>query len=381
VKLLTFSLILLLSTSAKAEFLYLGRSQEGLLMGDAYTAVADDETTLFYNPAAMGRHSGVSIYPLNPSFQVPNLLELDIGLSKFNVGMDDRFDNWPKDPAGIADRVLGYPVYFHLGATPTIKMQHFAFTMFAVSKTNMVLENAIHPTLDIAYRYDRGFMFGYAYTFGRGGGKKGGDGNQFSLGFGLKSMNRQGLEGSYDLFGTQLLEIINNAGDFKDIRRELGYSKGSALGFDLGIENSFKSAAGTLTLGASLLDIGDTKFSKDEGIEKVPEQEMSLNFGSAYTLGFSDLAKATFALDFHNALDASSSVASKFHLGGRLNLPFLDLYTGWNGGYSSLGVGLDLFLFRVMVGYYGIEIGSEFREKEAKRAVISLNLLNIAVDL
>src|SRR5690606_19429823 len=117
------------------------------------------------------------------------------------------------------------------------------------------LENAIHPTLDIAYRYDRGFMFGYAYTFGKGGGKKGGAGNQFSLGFAFKSMNRQGLEGSYDLFGTRLLEIISNADDFKEIRRELGYSKGSGFGFDLGVENSFKGPVGTFTLGASLLDV------------------------------------------------------------------------------------------------------------------------------
>ena len=32
-------------------------------MGDAFTAVADDEMTLFYNPAALGRHRGVSIIP------------------------------------------------------------------------------------------------------------------------------------------------------------------------------------------------------------------------------------------------------------------------------------------------------------------------------
>lgn len=39
---------------------YLARSPRALLMGDAYTAIADDEFTLFYNPAALGRNKGVS---------------------------------------------------------------------------------------------------------------------------------------------------------------------------------------------------------------------------------------------------------------------------------------------------------------------------------
>ncbi|CAM9989471.1 unnamed protein product, partial [Chrysoparadoxa australica] len=332
-------LLFLIAQSAMANFSYLNRSSEALLMGDAYTAVADDEMTLFYNPAALGRHSGVTIVPLKPNIGLPDVLDKDLSLDNFKVGVSDRFQNFPSDPAPIANRVLGYPVYLEVGAAPTVKVMNFGFNFFAVSKTAMDLQNAIHPVLDLSYRLDRGFILGYAFTGGNGGKGANPMGHSFSTGIGLKTMNRQGLENNFDLFGTNLLEVIQNSASYKEIRKNLGYSKGSGFGFDLGFEYNYRTGPTRYTFGLSYLDIGDTSFSKEEGIADVPDQEQSVNFGASFNQDFG-LVDYTLAMDYSNIVDASTPAASKLKLGGRFRLPFLSVYTGWNGGYASWVLGL-----------------------------------------
>lgn len=366
-----------LTQNLRAEFSYLGRSPEALLMGDAYTAVADDENTLFYNPAAMGRHNGVTIAPINPTVGVTDVLDKNLSLSEFEIGLSDTFENFPKEPEDIADRILGLPLYLQLGATPVIKMQHFGINFFANSKTNIELENFYHPTLDIDYRLDRGVLLGYAFTMGRG--KKSKSGAQTSLGIGIKTMNRQGLKGKFDLTGTQLLQIVENSDSYKAIRRNLGYSKGSGFGVDLGAEQVFKGGNSTVVFGASLLDVGDTKFSKDEGIGEIPAQEMSLNLGTSYSQDFK-LFDYTLAMDYGNTLDDSTEALSKLKIGARARFPFVNVYWGWNAGYISWGLALDVSMFRLNFGFYGVELGREFKQKEGKRAVFSINLLNIELD-
>jgi hypothetical protein len=349
-------------------------------MGDAFTAVADDAYTLFYNPAAMGRHRGITIAPINPSLESPDVLNKKIGFSGFDFGIDDRFDNWPNDAAGISDRILGFPIYAKLSAAPAIKVQHFGLSLFAISKTNMVLENYVHPSLEVDYRLDRGFIMGYAFNLGRGkttGANRNGIMN--SLGVSIKSVNRQGLEGRYNLFGTNLLNIVGNSDNYKEIRKNLGYSKGSGFGFDLGYEFNMMAGGTTTTFGTSFLDVGDTKYGLDEGTEPIPDQDSSLNFGFAFSQKLASLIEYTLAADYHNAI-SDADFASKLHFGARLKVPFFRFMAGWNGGYTSFGLSTELLFARLTIGFYGIELGQQFKQREGKRMIITLNLLEVSFD-
>lgn len=371
---LTF-LLLSIASNVQAEFSYLGRSAEGSLMGDAYTAVADDENTLFYNPAALSRHSGVSLQFINPDFELPDVLDKNVKQMKF--GLDGRFEDFPKTAEGITERVLGIPVFFQVGGTPTVKMQHFAFSLFANNKTSMVLENAVYPNLNIDYRYDRGFIMGYSHNL-KGNYKSP---SQFSIGASIKHVKRDGLKGRYDLFGTELLQIINSASGYKEIRRSLGYTQGDGWGFDVGAEQVFRMPGSLLVFGLSILDVGDTKFKKDNSAYRdIQPQEMSVNLGTSYSMDFK-IFDATFSADYSNIIDARTPFASKIKLGSRLRLPLLSVYGGWNGGYVSYGVGFDLLFMNLKVGFYGTEIGSAYKEKESERIVFALTLLDMHFDL
>lgn len=363
-----------------AEISRVGVSPRALLMGDAYTAIADDEYTLFYNPAALGRNKGVSLTPLNVSIGGTNAL-----------GDTDRFKDFPKkDPAGIADRILNYPVSLNVSTFPGLKLAQFGFNLFASSKTSLILRNAIHPSLAVDYRYDRGFVAGFAYNMGAGASssrvKKSAKskitgGKRVSIGVGLKHMNRQGLADEFDLFGTKLISKINTgkADDIQALKDALGYSEGKAWGVDLGGEVAYSAGSSLLTAGVAILDVGDTRFTKTKGTGTIPKQDMVVNSGVAFQqdLGFIDY---TLSMDF-KPVTSTMAFARKFHFGTELSFPLLTFHGGWSEGYLSYGATMKFWPIKLTAGFYGVEVGSNFKEQEAKRFIVYVSLFDFSFDM
>lgn len=366
------------------EVRYLVRSPKALLMGDAYTAIAEDEYTLFYNPAALGRNAGLSFTPINPSIGATNALD-DL----------NRFEDFPsRDTAAISDRVLGYPMYLQLGAFPNLKFGPFGFSAFIQNSTSMVLRNRVHPILDLDYRYDRGFILGYAYSIGKGGKKtplgfgrkftkKGqySTGHRTSFGVAFKKINREGLDESYHLFGTELINVINSgdSDSFLDIRRGLGYSKGTGLGYDVGVEHVYGMPNSELSFGGSILDIGGTRFKRIDGNADIPVQEMIVNIGSAFRQKFTGF-HYTLSLDLH-PVNHYIDFGRKIHVGLEVGIPVVTAVAGWNGGYFSYGVELDLWPMKIIAGFYGVELGTSYKEEEGDRALIYLSFFDFSYDM
>ncbi|EQC48141.1 hypothetical protein M899_2653 [Bacteriovorax sp. BSW11_IV] len=365
-----------LSTFA-GEITYLARSPRALLMGDAYTALAnDDEYTLFYNPAALGLNQSVSITPLNPNIGLTNALdELD------------RFENFPSsDTAAIADRLLGFPVYLHLDGIPTIKMPFFAISLFASSTTSLVLRNAVHPALNVKYSLDKGFATGFAFSFGKGAKRKKGSkivstGHRTSVGLGVKFIKREGLDSEFDLFSTDILNTVSNGVEnVSDLREALGYAKGKGWGFDLGIDHAISTGMTEYHLAASILDVADTKFRKiGVSDESVPRQDMAINLGASAKQNFK-LIEWSLALDFHS-INQPVDYRRMIGVGGSFRIFNVEFLAGFNQGYPSYGVSLNLWPIKLTAGFYGVELGEKYREEKGSRAILQLSLLDIELDL
>ncbi len=357
-----------------SEVVWLGRSPRAQLMGDAWTALSNnDEMTLFYNPASLGGNYTVEFAPLNMKLGATNALD-DL----------DRFSDFPSEAAGIADRLLGYPVYIEASTFPGLKMLHFGFNLFATSKTSFILKNRVHPILDIDYRYDRGFATGFAYNIigsKLARGQKIDSGTRLSVGYGLKYINREGIKNRFDLFGTGLLEIIQNGvSDISDIKNALGYAKGKAFGHDLGVEYAVGNGFSEFVFSSSLLDVGGTRFKKEsKGSEDVPMQEMYWNTGFAFK---QDFAFFDYALTVDvKPINAPIPISRMWHLGANLNIPFFSFYAGWSEGYLSYGGEVRLFPFTLTVGFYGVELGAEYKENIGKRAFVYLSLFDASFDI
>lgn len=380
--LILFLLTFFVSMSINAqEVSYLARSPRALLLGDAYTAIADDEFTMFYNPAALGRNKGVSFTLFDPTIGLTDALsELD------------RFKNFPSGSGAapqIANRILDFPIYLQAGIFPTLKMGQFGFTLFANNKSSFVLRNATNPQLNINYKYDRGFVMGFAHNIGTGAfiskGKKGAksttsSGTRLSLGMSIKHMNRQGIDGQYDLFGTTILSKINSGKtDISSLKTALGYSEGKAWGYDMGAEYTIASGRSVFTTGVSMMDIADTRFTKTSGTADVPKQDMMINSGMAFKQDFG-LFDYTLSADIH-PMNGPTDFARKFHMGVELSLPLVTVHTGWSEGYISYGATVKLWPIKITTGFYGVEVGSRYREQEAKRFILYVSLFDFSIDL
>ncbi|MBF0301225.1 MAG: hypothetical protein HQK51_21125, partial [Oligoflexia bacterium] len=166
--------------------------------------------------------------------------------------------------------------------------------------------------------------------------------------------------------------------DINEIRRDLGYSKGSGWGADTGVEYTYFTNRSRFTMGASALDMGGTRFNRDEGENPIPKQEMSINLGSAFTQDFT-LIDYTVSLDFH-PINQSIDYRRMVHFGMEVGIPFLSVMFGWNGGYVSYGAALEIWPIKIIAGFYGVELGGEYGQEQGKRGLIYVSLLNLSFD-
>lgn len=358
------------------EVRYLARSPKALLMGDAYTAAVDDDFILFYNPAAINKTLGVYLHPINPTLGATNVLD-----------DSDRFKNLPKDAPGLSSRLLGYPVYLQAGAFPGLRFGPIALTLFASSSMSLAIENAVHPFIDVDYRYDRGFIFGFAHSFGSAKKRtyksfkaKTTAGQRATIGVSLKYINREGIDEKFSLFSPDILQRVNTSGsDIGELKKALGYSKGAGWGGDIGGEYALINGRSELIFAASILDVGSTKFNLEEGTRKIPKQDMYLNSGVTFKQDFTIFDYAL-SFDLH-PLNEPISFGRKLHAGLKVGIPLVSAYAGFSGGYVSYGLGFRFWPVEVVAGFYGVEIGSSYKDQEGKRGVIYLSLLDFAFDI
>ncbi len=373
---LTFGFMFACFALSARETHYLGRSPQALLMGDAFTARADDEYSLFYNPASLGRTKGLSLTPINPEFGLTNALD-----------EMDKFQNIPQnDTAALSERFMGTPVYLHASAMPNVKMGGFGLSLFLNTTTSLVLRNAVHPIADIDYRYDRGFTMGYAYSWGTAGKKKKKkdaattSGYRTSIGASVKHVRRSALVQEFPLFGTSLINTINKPGnkDWAQIRNSLGYSEGSAWGGDLGIEHSIVRGPTEIAFGLSAMDIGDLQFRRLNGTGEIPRQPMTINGGMTFRQDFK-IFDYSLSADIH-PMNQYMPLGRRIHIGAEAGIPLVRVFAGYSEGYLSYGAQLNVYMFKLTAGFYGVELGSEYKEEKGSRALIYLSLFDFSFD-
>ena len=119
------------------DYPYTIRSPEGLLMGDAYTAVNADEFTMFYNPATLARHKkDFSLFPFNPQLSGTNVLNDVKRLEEFQDGQID-----------ASEVLMDYPIHASAGIAPGFKLFNVGVSFFASENYDLLLRNPSHPML------------------------------------------------------------------------------------------------------------------------------------------------------------------------------------------------------------------------------------------
>jgi hypothetical protein len=300
-------------------------------MGNAFTAIADDEQAIFYNPAGL---AGVR----NFSF---NLLSLNVEASNDLVenlsALMQSFSNPGISSAGV---LMGKNLSGRVQATSTFLVPNFGIAAIVDQQVYSRLKNLALPSGVYGAQTTYGIQAGFGIPIKKFKRKKG----ELRVGIAGKVLWRAG--GSVRPTVTQIMSVDTTSlsGNMTEF--------GTGLGLDAGLQyyRAFKKKY-SLQAGLAFKDIGDTSFTSGANF-----QPSNLTFGVAGTYKYADL-KATLSYDYSNIL-TSMAWMKKNHLGLELKFPLLSLYGGLNQIYFTYGAGIDLGLVKVMYTSYAEEMGA-----------------------
>lgn len=368
--LILLSLMLMLNEGNAFDNPYYMRSPTAMLMGDAFTAVNDDEFTLFYNPASLGRHKNdFTIHPFNPQVNGTNVLN-DL----------ERFEDFPNEPVGASEVLMDYPAHAAVGIAPGFKLFNVGVSFLANDSYDVLLRNNSHPMLDLDLRADRGVLVGVGIPLGTSRlSSKGQGGSQTSLGLGMKYIERTGIRDTLALAGPTVLESLDQD-ELEKILKTLGKVKGIGYGFDAGIEHVARRGPSQFVIGLSALDITGTDFkeAENENDLEVADNRDQINLGLAAGQDFK-LFHYIVSADVRS-LNEQMDFGKRLRFGAQIGIPGLKLMGGLNSGYYSYGAVVDLALLKITAGFYDVELGSKYKQTKSKRFVLYLSLFDFSFD-
>ena len=324
-------------------------------MGGAFTAVADDENALFYNPAGLNGIEGFGgAGILNPYFESGNnTLDFILDVSDIADAEDDT--EAAALAADILEKYLGEHLHLRTGVFPNFTMHNFGFGILGQAVFDGEVHNPLGVnTLDVTGGYDIALVVSGAYGFEIGEGS-------LAIGATGKAVHRQVLEERYTT-----RELVEEDGI--DLREDL--EKGTGIGIDLGAIYSppvFLNPA----FGLTVQNLGDTSLG-DAGKLK---QQVNLGAALQPRIAFGNVLFALDIIDITRNLGADDDFAKRLNLGVEYRLPLiLSVRSGFHQGYWGGGLTLDFDLLRLEYAYYVEEVGAFAGQRPDHRHMIQLTL-------
>jgi hypothetical protein len=314
-------------------------------MGDAFTAVANDENTVFYNPAGYA----IITEPITSVFSLGIKLNIDDSALRLYNALISGTD---VTSSGNVDTYLS-DTTVALGITGPIFIgrvgNNFGFAFF--NSINPLLDTrpgGILPSAKFDAFTDIGIVGGYGSSipFLEG----------LYAGANLKLLMRTKSE----IDGT-VLAVIDTVSDAS----EIPVSRAVGFGGDIGL---LYIPYTWVSFGLTVHDFFGTRFSEWKSVNRSDDLSSSMikpraTFGVAFSPFRTEREPAQFrnfvvALDYSDLFDYTS-VFSNIKFGTSFEtLKILTIRAGIDGGYLSGGIGFDLNIFHVYLAYFVDELGA-----------------------
>jgi len=347
--------VLLLASSVWAEqYRAFHKGVRPLGMGGAFTAVANDQNAIDYNPAGLSRTEGFGLGILNPM----------VAASEDSYDLYNDFDDIDQnDTAEVTELLRKYVGdNFHVEVAADLyagfRVGNAGVMVAGVGRgyADMAIRNPTYPELYITSNVDYGGQVGVGYELPMVPG--------LSLGVGVKALNRESIDEVYTA-----VDIADD--DFEDTLKD-DQKDGSDASFDLGmiwardIEGWTKVSLGLAGINIKEMDFGEAR-----------DQKTQYNAGVAFEQTFFGFT-LTEALDYHDMTDnlaEDDSTEKKLHMGAELVFPMiLAVRGGLSQGYYTAGATVDFKLIRFDVATYGEEMGVYSGQKENRRYVAQISM-------
>lgn len=315
-------------------------------MGNAYVSVVDNHDALFYNPAALDKIHGFHFH----------VFDFQMGTDTINITpMINDFSS--SDLSTSLGNYFGQRFWMGLANVTSITMQGFGIGVFGNINLGFLLSNPAFPNLNVDMLADTGIAAGFGFSLVPSG--------LLRLGFVGKWVLRAGRTLP---FGPSTIAELNN-----EFVNELRNNVGSGYGMDTALMIELPTGFRP-TFSAVWQNVGQVRFGNSTS-SNIPYLENNLTGGFALTIPalVMDIRPA---FDVRNITMWSEQITKKLHFGIEFDLPIIDIRGGFNQGYYTLGLGVNLGFIDVQLATYGVEMGAYAGQKEDRRYV-----LEAAIDL
>lgn len=330
-----------------AEYSTLNSSVRALGMGDAYSAIVDDSSALFYNPAGLARVSGLN-------FKVFSVRAGGSGYEAIQDMQDLNSDTSTGFSSAIAN-LYGEKVWTGVGGEMAFSMPMFGFMIYDHADALVKIDNPVFPEIYTSVINDYGFAAGFGAPLGP----------FLQAGIALKYIKRTGARLP---FGASFLADLDADAIYSNVT---GWGKG--YGVDSGINVVLPAPFFTATLSAVWRNMGEISFRSDNPDSLVPNEpnDLTLGLGMVFNLPLLTVAPA---LDFRYLNDPDLQLTRKINFGIEIGLPLIDIRGGFHEGYYTAGVGVNLGLFQVDAATYGVELGDYPGQIEDRRYAVEFTM-------
>lgn len=328
------------------------RGVRPLGMGDAFTAVVDDENALFYNPAGLSKIDTLNLGVVNPLLEA-SADSIDLAYDADDTDLDD---------TGEVEELMRE----YLGEHQHIRGAIFPHAGFNIAGYGVMVGYLAQATLDAEFR-DQWPVAEVDYVYDHG--LVAGVGGQIPfldlrLGATLKYINRSSLNEVYTV-----ADITDD--DFED-NFEDDLEDGSSVALDLGVIYGLPWIEWADTdLGFTIQHLPEMQFGD------ALDQETQANFGIAAKKGFGgfNVIAALDYVDLTHTIGEDRDIPKRLHMGVEVELPMiLSLRLGLNQGYLTYGLSADLWVLKLDFAGYTEEAGAHAGQRDDRRYVGQLTL-------
>jgi len=233
-------------------------------------------------------------------------------------------------------------------------MPYFGMAVFDNAFVDFLLHNPAYPTLDMDYVNDVGATVGFGVPVGP------------SLGWGvnIRKLTRTG--------GPQTLgpDLLNTPGLSTQTLIDQFTNKGTAWGLDTGLMYKIPVPFNP-TLSLSWQDIGSTAFTQTGGTNAPDRIQDNLTMSATFSAE-SLLGGFAGGLEYRDINNNSEQLGKKIYAGAELSLLMFDLRTGFYQGYTTYGLGVDLWILQLDAAFYTSEQGAYTGQTPDQRYQVGL---------
>ena len=344
-------------------------------MGQAFTAVADDQNALYYNPAGLARLESFSLEIISPFVGFNNALLQNIDSFKemqtlFAGGSASTSQTLERLEPIIND-VSGKNNFARVGIAPYFVMKKFGIGIYSDTNIELVPHGQALPALlDLSIQSDADFRVSYAHNF---------LGEKLSVGGTVYYRAR--VAAIKDNLG--LLEFVDISKD--KTKSEKFLEDTIKAGQGIGVDTGFLFTPVEVwkpTLGVSILNIGDTRYKKykrsadfKSGAPAPTPQSVNMGlsinptFGNFYTRAAMDFR------DLNLPTPASEKPSFGTEAGVKGKFVGVSVQGGLSEGYLSGGFEARLFVLNLRYVTYKTERGYFPNQNAERRHLIQVKIL------